>query len=66
MNCSRHFFLVLVVLAPVSISRAQTATTSVRGIVTDKTGAVLTGADAVLTEKSIGVTQAHKTNASGE
>ena len=62
----RYLLLLLLVLAPMSVGHAQTATTSVRGIVTDKTGAVLTGADIALTEKSIGFTQTHKTNASGE
>ena len=66
MGCFRRSLLLLLVLALVSIGHAQTATTSVRGIVTDKTGAVLTGADVVLTEKSVGFTQTHKTNSNGE
>jgi hypothetical protein len=45
---------------------AQTATTSVRGLVTDAQGAVLVGADVTLTEGSIGFTQAHRSNEKGE
>ena len=66
MVCFRRSLLLLLVLALVSMGHAQTATTSVRGVVADRTGAVIAGADVVLTEKTVGFTQAHKTNSSGE
>src|SRR5260370_14658903 len=61
----RSLFLFLV-LSLASIGHTQTATTSVRGIVTDQTGASGSGVEAVLTEKSICFSQTHKTNAHGE
>jgi hypothetical protein len=65
----RHFgqsIVALSLLSAASIALAQTATTSVRGIVTDKAGAVIGDVQIVLTERSIGFTQTHKTNATGE
>jgi hypothetical protein len=65
----RHFgqsIVVSLILSAAAISYGQTATTSVRGVVTDKAGAVMGNVQVVLTEKSIGFTQTHKTNGSGE
>lgn len=45
---------------------AQTATTSVRGLVTDSQGAAIVGVDITATESSIGFTQTHKTDEKGE
>ena len=58
--------VVLSLLSAGSIVVAQTATTSVRGIVTDKAGAVVGNVQIVLTEQSIGFTQTHITNGTGE
>jgi Carboxypeptidase regulatory-like domain len=66
MRCSRFSLFLLSFFSLVSISIAQTATTSLRGIVTDKTGAIISGVDVTITEKSIGFSQMHKTNEKGE
>jgi hypothetical protein len=50
----------------ISLGHSQTATTSVRGIVTDPTGALIPNVDVTATESSIGFTQTHKTNEKGE
>ncbi len=65
MRCSRLLFPVLA-LSMVPISLAQTATTALSGVVTDPSGAILGGVDVQLTEGSIGFSQVHRTNASGE
>ncbi len=65
----RHFGQSIVVaslLSAATLALAQTATTSVRGVITDKGGALIANVDIVLTEPSIGFTQTHRTNASGE
>ena len=46
-------------------SNAQTATTSVRGDVTDATGAVIPNVDVTISEDSIGFTQTHQTDEKG-
>ncbi len=53
-------------LAATPLILAQTATTALRGIVTDPTGAVVSGVDVVLTDASSGFAEVHKTNAQGE
>ena len=58
------FLLLLVSLAV--ISHAQTATTSLRGDVTDSSGALIQAVAVTLTESSIGFTQTHQTNEKGE
>jgi hypothetical protein len=45
---------------------AQTATSSLRGVVTDPSGAVVSTAEVLLTESSVGFSQGHTTNAQGE
>ena len=45
---------------------AQTATTSLRGVVTDPTGAVIPSVAVTVAETSIGFTQTHQTNEKGE
>ena len=60
-------FLPLLLLASLAVSgHTQTATTSVRGDVTDPTGALVQGVEVTITESSIGVTQTHTTNDKGE
>jgi hypothetical protein len=56
----------MLLLSFAATGRAQTATTTLRGVVTDPTGAVVGNATVVLTDKSIGLSQTHKTNALGE
>jgi hypothetical protein len=56
-----------VVLGAMAVSgNAQTATTSIRGDVTDATGAVIPNVDVTIAEASIGFTQSHQTNDKGE
>ncbi len=65
----RTFRLALSLLVVVSLAvtcRAQTATTSLRGVVTDPTGAVIPSVAVTLAETSIGFTQTHQTNEKGE
>src|SRR5260370_2278733 len=61
----RSLFLFLV-LSLASIGHTQTATTAVRGHGTDQPGDSVSRLEVVLTEKSIGFSQTHKTNANGE
>lgn len=56
----------LLLPSSLSLGFAQTATTSLRGVVTDSSGAVMSEASVLLTESSIGFSQLHKTNAQGE
>jgi hypothetical protein len=65
---SRFRLLVLLAfsLSFAATGRAQTATTSVRGEVTDSTGAVISAVAVTVTESSIGFTQTHQTNEKGE
>jgi len=53
------FALLLVLGASVGL-RAQSGTSSVQGTVTDKSGAVVSGADVVLTNNATGVRIASK------
>jgi len=57
--------LALVLLSLTMIGHAQTATTSIRGDVTDPTGAVVANVDVTINETSIGFTQAHVTDEKG-
>src|SRR5271169_4934630 len=60
--------LSLVLLLFVSLAmmgHAQTATTSVRGDVTDPSGAVVSNVDVTITESAIGFSQTHKTDDKG-
>lgn len=63
--CRFSFIGSLFLLAAVA-SYAQTATTSIRGDVTDATGAVIANVDVTIAEKSIGFTQSHKTDEKGQ
>jgi Carboxypeptidase regulatory-like domain len=62
----RLCILLSLFLSLVSVGYSQTATTSVRGLVTDASGALIPDVDVTATESSIGFTQTHKTNAKGE
>jgi hypothetical protein len=65
----RTFRLSLFALLFVSLAvtgHAQTATTSLRGTVTDSTGAVISDVAVTVAESSIGFTQTHQTNEKGE
>ena len=62
----RIFLLLLVFVSTPIPGLAQTATTSVRGEVMDSTGALIPGVEITITEKSIGVTQTHRTDDKGE
>jgi len=66
MRCFRFSPILLLLLSLVTMGHTQTATTSVHGIVTDVQGAAIAGVDVMLTEKSIGFTQTHKTSERGE
>ena len=64
---SRLCFIVLVYLGIFgSFAAAQTGTTSVRGIVTDKSGAVIVGAQATLVSRALSVERTTTTNEAGE
>jgi hypothetical protein len=62
----RSALCLLLLLSAFAAARAQTATTSLRGVVADPSGAVVSGAEILLTEPSTGFSQAHKSNAQGE
>jgi hypothetical protein len=65
----RTFRLALSLLLVVSLAvtgHAQTATTSLRGVVTDPTGAVMPTVAVTVAETAIGFTQTHQTNEKGE
>lgn len=64
-TASRLISLVALILAP-SLSVAQTATSSLRGTVTDPAGAFVVGATVTLTSKEIGFHQVHKTEKAGD
>lgn len=53
-------------LLAIAHSYAQIGTTSLQGVVTDKSRAVVPGAAAVLTNTAQGIRRAEKTNRSGE
>jgi len=56
----------IALLTLVSIASAQTGTTSVRGTVTDKTGAVIVGAKVLLTNQAQGLQREMSTGSNGE
>ena len=62
--CRLSLVATLLVFLPLS-SNAQTANTSVRGNVTDATGAVIPNVDVTISENSIGFTQTHQTDEKG-
>src|SRR5260370_7448653 len=62
----RLLFLLLLLVSLAVTSYAQTATTSLRGDVTDSSGALIQAVAVTLTESSIGFTQTHQTNEKGE
>jgi hypothetical protein len=62
----RLCILLSLFLSLLSLGYGQTATTSVRGLVNDASGALIPDVDVTVTESSIGFTQTHKTNAKGE
>ena len=66
MRSVRPVLCLLLLLSLLPIGRSQTATTTLRGVVSDPSGAVLSGVDVLITEPSIGFSQTHKTNAQGE
>ncbi len=63
-RCDFFFALLLVLGASVGL-RAQSGTSSVQGTVTDKSGAVVSGADVVLTNNATGVRMASKSDYAG-
>jgi hypothetical protein len=66
-NCRLALALLLFLFVSLAAtSYAQTATTSVRGVVTDPTAALIPDVDVTIGESSIGFSQSHKTNEKGE
>ena len=63
-TCRCSFAAMLLVLCSLT-GNTQTATTSVRGDVTDSSGAVIPHVDITITENSIGFTQTHQTDEKG-
>ena len=59
----RSIFLLLLLA---SIAHGQTATSSLRGLVTDPSGALMPNVDVTIAESSVGFTQSHKTDSKGE
>jgi hypothetical protein len=66
MRCLRYSSVLFLLLTLLTIGHSQTATTSVRGVVTDPVGAVIAEAEVTFTESSNGFTQTHKTDDRGE
>ena len=66
MRRTAFYVFLLVFSSQLSVCFCQTATTSVRGVVTDKMGAIVRGVDVTVSESSIGFMQTHKTNGQGE
>ena len=66
MRGSRLGLSVLLLSSVCPLAIAQTATTSLRGVVSDPSGAVLSGVDVLLVDNSVGFSQVHRTNAQGE
>jgi hypothetical protein len=62
----RVFWALVFVVSCVFSAQAQATTGSVRGVVTDQNGAVVSGAEVKLTRKSTGGTQTAQTNNSGQ
>ncbi|HZZ15892.1 MAG TPA: carboxypeptidase-like regulatory domain-containing protein, partial [Candidatus Sulfotelmatobacter sp.] len=65
-SCFPLLVLLILSLAFAASGHAQTATTSVRGNVTDPSGALISGVAVTVAESSIGFTQTHQTNEKGE
>src|SRR5258707_14658360 len=65
-SCFPVLILLVFSLSSAVTGHAQTATTSVRGTVTDPSGALISGVAVTITESSIGFTQTHQTNEKGE
>ena len=64
-RAGRLSLLLLLLAAFATTGRAQTATTSVRGDVTDPTGAVVSNVDVTINDSSIGFVQTHQTDDKG-
>src|SRR5215475_9155118 len=62
-----YFLLPLIVVIAIAVSAlAQTATGSIRGIVSDPSKAIISGAKVTITNKDTGATRAAQTNSVGE
>jgi Carboxypeptidase regulatory-like domain/TonB dependent receptor len=65
-TCIRHFLILLICVASVgTFAFGQTGTTSLRGTVTDKSGAAIVGAKVTLTDPATSVARETSTNGSG-
>src|SRR5690348_120816 len=62
----RFLWVLLFAVSSVSLAHGQATTGSIRGVVTDQNGAVVSGAKVTLSRKSTGGTQTAQTNASGQ
>ena len=63
---SRFLWVFLFAISCVLSAHGQATTGSIRGVVTDQNGAVVSGAKVTLTRKSTGGTQTGETNSSGQ
>jgi hypothetical protein len=61
----RDLFFAMVCVCVASAAYAQTATTSLRGDVSDSTGALIPNVEVTISEASIGFSQTHKTDEKG-
>jgi len=65
LNCRATAFLLICFAVPSTSSWAQTATTSLRGTISDPNGGVLPGADVAVTNRQTGFSRATKTDNDG-
>ena len=65
MKFKNHFLTVLILILASSWSLAQTATSSLRGTVTDPGGSLIVGATVTLENQETGFHQSHKTEKDG-
>jgi len=61
----RSWLMAIVCVCVANVALAQTATTSLRGEVSDPTGALVPSVDVTIAEASIGFSQTHQTDAKG-
>jgi hypothetical protein len=61
----RNLFFAMVCVCVAGVACAQTATTSLRGDVSDSTGALIPNVEVTISEASIGFSQTHKTDENG-